>query len=164
MKKVLILIAVVIAWLVGLGMGIVYQFNEDLEKPQPIERVTHRPFSQQVLWTHIQDYKTSAGLQPYTQDQKLCEYAQMRLKELPQQFSHDGFRESIRAFRAVNNYATAGENLARFSYANTEPNELDQLNSWLKSPTHRENLDNTSYTRSCLRCDQNYCVHIFAGY
>lgn len=164
MKKVLILVAIVIAWLIGFGMGIVYQFNENLEKPQPSERITYRPFSQQILWTHIQDYKTTNGLQPYIQDQKLCEYAETRLKELPKQFSHDGFRASIRAFRTTNNYATAGENLARFSYASREPNELDQLNSWLKSPTHKENLDNPTYTLSCLRCNQNYCVHIFAGY
>lgn len=130
-----------------------------------VERVKYRPYSQQMLWTHIQDYKTSQGVQPYIQDQKLCKIAEKRLVQVRLDFDHADFaNKEAQEFLTNSGAIHVAENLATFGFINTEPKEINQLNAWLNSPKHRETLDNARYTHSCLRCNQAYCVHLFADY
>lgn len=135
-----------------------YEFLPEPPKP------TYRQFDQKLLWYHIQEYKREQGLQPYMTDQTLCEIAESRLPDIKTNFNHDGMSAKAQILYQNSNFNGMGENLARFDYTDTEPNESLQLKMWLNSPKHRENLDNPFFTHSCLRCDQNYCVHLFAGY
>jgi len=143
--------------------GVTYQLNT--AEPKVVERTTYRPYSQEMLWTHIQNYKSESGSQPYIQDQNLCKFADIRLPQLHKEFSHRPFDNGMSdQIFAATKFNKSGENLVTFGFYNTDPIEKNQLNEWLRSPKHKENLDDPMFTHSCLRCDQSYCVQIFAGY
>jgi len=165
MKKLLKILAVASFGVFCFVVGVTYQHNVNLRNPVSVPVVKHRPYSQQMLWSHIQNYKSESGLQPYIEDQKLCEYTEQRLSEMQGNYNHQGFELSSSNFMNTSGFNRAGENLASFLYlSNQEPKEETELHRWLASPTHRENLDNPLYTHSCLRCNQLYCVQLFAGY
>lgn len=165
MKKLLKILAVATFGVFCFVVGVTYQHNINLRNPVTVQVVKHRPYSQEVLWSHIQNYKSKQGLQPYIEDQKLCEYADTRLEQVKSDYEHTGYENTALAFHELTGFMYSGENLASFIYmSNQEPKEENELSRWLASPTHRKNLDNALYTHSCLRCNQTYCVQLFAGY
>jgi uncharacterized protein YkwD len=118
--------------------------------------------NQQKLFDLIQRFRFENDLSPYKKSKFLCEIADVRSKEVPQNFSHQGFS----AKRFCTNECKLGENLIGLVMSE---NENDALNRWLKSPGHAANLK-ASYTHSCLKCEydeyigMDYCVHIFGYY
>lgn len=118
------------------------------------------------LWLKIQTYK-SATSNTYTQDPKLCELAGKRVEQMHVEFDHRLFEENSQAFLTEYGLQNIGENLlerpapAIFThlFGNYAP-----LNEWLKSPSHRKNLDDSRFTHSCVKCDTRYCVQMFGQY
>lgn len=110
------------------------------------------------LFSEIQNWRMSKGEATYIVDQKLCSYADKRLNQILTDFSHKGFEASSAEELGVTGFRRIGENLSMGFIENRAV-----LVAWLNSKSHRENLEE-SYTHSCLKCLNNYCVQIFASY
>jgi len=84
----------------------------------------------------INEFRKSESLSPFVSTKRTCDFAQTRVKEIAENFSHDGFlsRESSQKLPYLSHLLT--ENLAR------QPKEDDQqiLEAWIASPTHLKNL------------------------
>lgn len=104
-------------------------------------------------WTRIQGWRSENNLRQYIYDPVLCTVATARIGEIKTDWSHNGFAKYIE----YTNYKYLGENLAKGF-----DDSYKMLEAWLRSPTHRYNLLN--YTYSCLVCADNYCVQEFGGY
>lgn len=108
--------------------------------------------SSEKLWNIVNDWRQSRGLQPFQKSEVLCGYALQRMGEIKTDFSHAGFGGD-RWFGS--DFKNVGENLAQNMF-----NEQATLNSWLNSPSHRENLER-AYTHACIVTDGNFAVQVF---
>lgn len=131
-------------------------------KPLPtVPYVTPTPFivSEDKLWSLIQDWRISTNRQTYVKDQKLCDFADIRLSQMNDGYiNHSGFIPLHR--KMIPNSSMAENLISNF------PSEEIMLNKWLGSPEHLKDLE-ADYKYSCLRCspkDRNTCVQIFANY
>ncbi len=92
-------------------------------------------YSNEGLWSLINNYRKENGKAVLKVDSGLCEYANLRAREIVTDWSHDGFFQ-VRHQQYCSSCSYIGENLAReFS----TPQEI--FNGWLGSPGHKENLD-----------------------
>lgn len=114
--------------------------------------------SSEKLWEIVNDWRVSQNLPVFTYDGRLCDIAKPRLSEIKTDWSHDGFVDDFESLRVKLKYQKLGENLARAHFT-----EEGTLSSWLNSPSHKENLDD-SYTHSCIATSDNFVVQIFAKY
>lgn len=144
---IFILAAVILLGSFNVGMNQALSRSKPTATPSP----TPKPINKYVLWSLIQNWRIENNLQPYIENQIVCEIAEIRLKDVARNFSHDGFKETAVRY----SYTAMGENLAR-----KHRDEDGVLKGWLVSPKHLENL-NESYTSSCLATDGNHVVHIF---
>lgn len=112
--------------------------------PQEVEVYIPRVLDEDKLFAVVQGY---AG--HYEKDEVSCKAADKRIKEIQENYSHDGF------YDAHPGDGTFGENLLRG--ATSEENALEM---WLASPLHKRNLD-APYPYSCIRCEGYYCVQTF---
>lgn len=104
---------------------------------------------------------------PLETDYKLCEFANVRLADMYNVgFSHDTFREKARTLLAPSGtYAKWGENLRQTPHADqyfTERRAVNDVDAWYSSKSHRENMLDSEFTHTCVRCDDKFCVQIFA--
>lgn len=133
----------------------------EVESPTPTEEWVYEPIptpsslSSEKLMALVNDWRISQGFQPYSDSEFLCSVAKTRMLEVQINWSHEGFADRTNRF-CVDCYLA--ENLARYYYS-----EKETLTGWLKSLSHKENLDN-NYTHSCIVTDSNYVVHIFGYY
>ncbi len=104
-------------------------------------------------WARVQGWRSENNLKQYVYDPSLCVVANARLSEIKTDWSHNGFAKYINAV----NFNYLGENLAKGF-----DDSYKMFEAWLKSPTHRNNLIN--YTYSCLVRSDNYCVQEFGSY
>lgn len=115
--------------------------------------------SEDRLWNTVNQWRVEQGKPAYEEDQKLCQFADRRAKEIQDNYSHEGFiaigLEGSNELLSQTGFTFAGENLS--SDFNTEK---ETLNAWLNSDTHRKNL-NDSFKYSCIRCLDNRCVQLF---
>jgi len=125
---------------------------------QPKYEITKRiePVDQDVLFESVQNWRLELGKEAYIADSQLCEFANKRVKEIQSDFSHSGYRKMAETeIYKDGRYSKTGENLSEGVVY-----ELELLNKWLTSPSHRDNLED-DFTHSCVRCENNYCVQIF---
>ncbi len=128
---------------------------EVVVKPSP----TPYAFSENKLWSLIQNWRKSQGLSPYIKDQRLCAIAKDRVTNDPPLDDHAGL------YRKYSNYPyVIQENLAEYQ------NEQQMFNEWITSPFgHRETLEKP-YSYSCIVCipvkntDRTYCSQIFSNF
>ena len=101
----------------------------------------------------INDWKIKQGSQPYTEIKNLCDLTEIRLKEIKTNFSHDGF------WKHKDDYVwkNLSENLSE-NYST----EQETFTGWLNSSSHSAILK-SDRTYSCLRCEDNKCVQLFAN-
>lgn len=125
-----------------------------LVTPTLIPAPSPYPFSEDKLWSLVNDWQTSQGWKPYIKDQRLCDLADIRLEETSKDWSHNGFFAHSKDFVNIN----LGENLAR-DYITEETT----LKAWLKSPSHKKNLT-SPYTYSCIQCEGDRCVQLFGNF
>lgn len=108
---------------------------------------------QSKVWRDIQVWKIKHDGYAYQTTKELCKVSEERLEEVKTNWSHEGFYDHIEE----PGFYYVGENLSRYFY---EPEEV--LKAWLKSPTHRANLEK-KFDYSCLVCKDSYCVHTFGS-
>lgn len=159
MKKLIIFVSAIFLILV------VYSLPVSSEKVQTIPAITPsptpQPFSEDKLWSLIQEWRKSQGLSPYIKDQRLCDIAEDRADDMAlidAQDNHKGFREKYNSYPYV-----ISEN------TNYNPSERAMLRDWLKSQGHRETLEKP-YIYSCIACEQHdnkggsFCSQIFSNF
>lgn len=149
MKKVILLILVFLLILSSYLVGFNHGYDSTIT-------VSPTPYSldQDRLFNIVNIWKTSQNSEPYIEDSRLCKLAETRLIEIEKNFSHRDFDKHSRDFFN----ASLGENLST-GYSS----EKETFDAWLASPTHKENLDK-DYSHSCIRCNNNKCVQIFAKF
>lgn len=114
--------------------------------------------TEERLWSVVNDWKINTSGIGYENNEVLCQQAGLRLKEVQNDWSHDGFNDNAEIAKKTGGFSKVGENLARdYLY------ESEILNEWLSSASHKKNLDDT-YTHSCIKCQNNYCVQLFGKY
>lgn len=111
----------------------------------------------------INNYRKENNLPEIKINQKLCEFANIRAKEISTDFSHRDFLSKGRPIYSLYcpDCVQMGENLTRSFLDNQS-----LFNSWLNSKTHKENLD-SPYNIGCLGVYKDfknnliYVAHIF---
>lgn len=98
--------------------------------PTPSHVVYVAPITDHKLFTAVNKYRKSKGLDPYIQNKQTCDRAFKRSQEIAKDFSHHGFWEYSKVHPG--GYI---ENLA-VSYNK----DFDVLSGWIHSPTHQKNL------------------------
>lgn len=117
--------------------------------------------SETEVWAQVQSYKARTS-KPYIYDQTACEYANSRLEDIKESFNHNKFRITSKDFMDAHSLRGIGENLyerPRLMFI-----RYAALEEWLKSPSHKTNLDDPDFTHSCIKCDSFGCVQIFTSY
>lgn len=115
-------------------------------KPEPVKA---KSISADVLWTIVNDYRVSKGLQPFEKSETLCEIARDRINDGWD--AHKGFNEKYYYYSSQ-----LSENMA---YGNSEE---ELLNNWLNSTPHREALEK-DWKYSCIASRDDYAVQIFSN-
>lgn len=105
----------------------------------------------EFLFKTVNNWRRESGYAELQMSESLCNVARVRIKEIKVDFSHTRFSESI----FPEEFVFFGENLSE------QLSQEDVFGMWLNSPTHRENLER-DFTHSCVRCEESYCVQIFA--
>ena len=108
-----------------------------------------------ILALQINLYRIENGLEYIPIESSVCEYTEMRLDQIKNDWSHAGFKQSFRDKTAPEGFIR--ENLAR-NYNNTSL----VLEGWKQSEKHNEMLLSQFYDEMCVRTDGNYWV--FHGY
>lgn len=111
------------------------------------------------LWTVVNNWKEEEDGYVYIYSEPLCSFASKRLEEVQKDWSHLGFlNDTSKEIFKTTKFTNAGENLTKNQLA-----ERYVLTEWLDSEDHRKNLEDP-FTHSCIRCENNYCVQLFASY
>jgi uncharacterized protein YkwD len=108
------------------------------------------------LWLAINEWRKSVNLATYTESKLLCDVADIRIKEIQTNFSHDGLFSHRWCDEKLT--CTISENIAAYS-----PSVNETLQGWLNSPPHRKALE-SDYSHSCIRTQNGYSVQIFGYY
>jgi uncharacterized protein YkwD len=126
------------------------------QKPTPVSAVTptkQAELNADKLWSLIQEWRESEGLQPYIKDQRLCEIAKDRADDNIDY--HKGFMEKY----DTPEYPFVMQENSVWGYSSEEYS----LNGWLNSPPHRETLEKP-YTHSCVATYKNNAIQIFSNF
>lgn len=136
---ILVILLIPVVFVVGYAAG---QYNT---------RDTSERVNEDRLWELVNAWKNENDGYMYQPDDLLCGLATRRLKEIKNNWSHDGFTDVI-----SNNFQGWGENLAK-----DQSSEQQVLDEWLNSASHSANLKE-KFTSTCIRCEDNHCVQLFA--
>ena len=102
-------------------------------------------------------FRLTNGLSDLKENLLACDFAEKRLGQMHTSFSHDLFyKQTDNILATTDGLQLIGENL--YSGPVVDSNYI--FNLWIKSPAHRDNLQK-EYTHDCVRCDTEFCVHIF---
>lgn len=142
--------------------AIIFVIFSDTNKPvisKPISPIiipspTPLIFSEEKLWSLVNEWKINQGSNPYIKDQRLCNLANVRLEEIRLKNNHDGFWNHTNDFP----HKELAENLSSDYIF-----EDKALIGWLNSPPHRKTLEH-DYKYSCLKCLGDRCVQLFANF
>lgn len=135
------------------------------EDPQAAAEAAALENAEQVVKL-VNEERAKAGLSPLTLQSNMTAAANIRAKELEQQFSHTR-PDGSSCFTALNEQGISnrfmGENIA---YGQTTPSWV--MNSWMNSSGHRANILNSHYTNIGVGCYQNenngkYWVQLFTS-
>lgn len=140
-KKLIILIIFICLLFVGIYSYIQkkFTFDESTYLKPPIT------FSDEKLWKLINEYRKDNGLQEWTLDQRLCDFAQIRAKESSIHFRHDEFNNYLGKFeRYCPECSFMNENLS------VSHSEEHTLSGWIHSPGHKRLLD-SDFHIGCVR-------------
>ncbi len=136
--------------------------------PATQEKLAETPLDQ-LLWQKINYWRTQQNLKPYFADEDLCKFAKERLIDIDlSQLSHANFWPEAKKFFPESNFVSLAENLSSFKLMqagqfNSKIITDKILESWLQSEKHAKNLT-ANFTHSCLICENQACIQIFASY
>ena len=119
----------------------------------PAPSYTPQNLDGEKVFQLVNEWRLSEKKPVYIVDNRLCEIAKTRVKEIQTDFSHTKFR-----LRYDGSEFLLSENLSRNG---TSENWV--LYGWLNSPPHREILD-MPYKYSCVAADGTYVVQIFSNF
>jgi uncharacterized protein YkwD len=109
----------------------------------------------------VNHHRVSIGLRPLIWDNRVASVARAHSRDMVTRhfFSHanpDGLRSKDRLVAAGIRYAAMGENIA---YGHTTGTSV--LDAWLKSPGHRTNIEDPTYTHHGVGKVGTYWTHVF---
>lgn len=131
--------------------------------PEPTKTPTNPPrkLDGGRLFNLVNDYRKKNGLSELLWYHHLCNYAKTRSQEIKTDWSHEGYlKDSAEGtiYSSICPECTrTGENLAKDFYS-----EKAVLQAWIKSPTHKENLDG-NWDWGCAMYYSNNYVSILFG-
>lgn len=117
------------------------------------------------LYDLIQNWRVENGLEPYQEDERLCDIAEDRVNDtIDPNNVHAGFEQKMTngTYSFVGDSISVSENVAYHTYI-SEGSEENILRSWLNSTEHAETLKKP-YRYSCVRCENDNCIHIFSSF
>jgi uncharacterized protein YkwD len=100
----------------------------------------------------VNGYRLAHDKQALMTSEYTCGMAIIRAGEIQTDWSHDGFKK-----HAEDNWMFEGENLAK-----DFDNEVDMVDAWIASPSHKKNMDEEYYNFGCVRCVGMRCAHYFS--
>lgn len=88
-----------------------------------------------IMLDRINEYRLSLGFPPYATHDAVCAFAQVRVREISSDFSHNGFNSRMGSGTLpYPSFSYAAENIADVSSFEAA------LDIWKNSPTHNQNL------------------------
>lgn len=117
------------------------------------------PLDSFKIYTLINEYRTKNNLSRLSWNPTICDYSNIRLKQIHIDWSHNGFYNSPPTF--FKNYDIKiyiGENLIK----GIKPEPL-AVKAWINSPEHLKNIMNSHYIQTCVSADNEYAVQEFAS-
>jgi uncharacterized protein YkwD len=101
----------------------------------------------------VNEYRTSLGLSPVTNNQETCSFATIRAQEIANGFNHDGFYNRVNSHTIpYAKWSHAVENIAQ------APDYKEVVTLWKNSPGHAANMrDNTPYV--CIMQSGSYYAY-----
>lgn len=111
--------------------------------------------SSDKLFSMVNSYRQSKGISTLKQDDRTCRLATVRATEIAGEMTAGTLHSGMYA--------------RNLPYWNTEnaialPSEEAAFNWWINEPVHRQAIENSNYTISCVACSGNYCVQEFTSY
>ena len=104
------------------------------------------PLTAEQVFTMANQYRIENGLVPVVEDSRMCEYANVRAKQIRTDWSHSGFRNDNRLRDELCSDCTFfGENLAHFYNTSTEV-----VDGWKNSDGHNKNMLNPRWDIGCI--------------
>ena len=152
MNKLLLLFILLAGLMTASFVGLVVQANN-----QPTESMVKvlpplpPVIDEDELWMLVNNWRKSEGRKEYLKSDLLCSFANERKYDLVNDYSHDGFHK-----RYDNNSFYVSENIVGAS------SEQEALDKWLNSASHAAAL-REPYSHSCIKCQNRYCVQLFAN-
>lgn len=135
---------------------LIFIYNHNVPEVPAIKQ----DISETKMFELTNQYRVDNGLSVLEQNYALCGFSDERLEDIKTDWSHDGFHDLADSFYDEETHASMiGENLAKDFHSGQE--ELI-FSSWVHSPTHKANLDNSDFTHLCIQCDDERCVQSFA--
>lgn len=106
------------------------------------------------IFNLVNQYRVSLGLSPLEKDDKVCELAETRSRELVGELSSGTLHSGL-----------YNRNLPYWIFENAKvgSNEEDAVAWWISSPIHRQSIVG-DYKFSCVKCTGTYCSQIFTGF
>ncbi len=135
--------------------------NERIRK-QELMRVYPTPTpsfraDEDVVWSNIQQWRANNKKKQYVENDVLCNYAIIRLKQTGANWSQTGFEQLSGEIQKNGNFSKVGENIANDLLENSQ-----YMSRWLSHLSSKQNLD-ADYSQSCLKCENTRCVQLFAN-
>lgn len=134
-----------------------------VQQPTPSPTPTPKPkkLDGGRLFNLVNAYRAKNGMSQMLWFHPLCEYAMQRSQEIKDDWSHEGYLRDAESHVLYEKYCPdctrTGENLAE-NYASEE----EVLQAWIKSPSHKENLD-ADWTYACAYFYENRYVEMIFG-
>ena len=156
MKKIAkVLLYAIVAPMLAFGIVAVYIWattafeanGTAVPLPTLVPMPTPHPFDALTLLSLINDYRESQGLSRLLYDDRLCPFAKKRLSQVHSDWSHSGYRAEVLKTYCIH-CTWSGENLGK-GYLS----EQEELDAWLASPEHKENIEKAAYTNTCIVSD-----------
>jgi len=127
--------------------------NNAVDKPKITDKSTD-------VETLVNEYRRSKSIDKLKHDDLLCEWATERLEIVSNRagaVNHNGINEYFK-MAWQRDYKVMGETLVMGAYT---PEQA--LRSWQGSPKHNAGMLDTDFNVTCVKCNNAYCVQLFAG-
>lgn len=112
------------------------------------------------LFNLVNSYRRKNGLNELLWYHRLCDYAKTRSQQVKDDWSHDGYQADADSGKIFGSVCTecqrSGENLAKGFFS-----EESILQGWIKSPSHKENLDSDWDWGCAMFYSNNYVAFQF---
>lgn len=146
----------------GLGFLLYIAISSQSGYPTAPPMQQNNQLSEDKLFSLVNEYRKSLGLQILSKDAQICGYARKRSIEIKNNWSHEGFqsdsKKNVLYAQACPNCSHLGENLAKDIKI-----EEFILEAWKKSPTHNDNLIEPDYNIGCIQINENNYVALEMG-